>query len=130
MKFAIEVKREEDGRWYAVAEEVNGAMVYGETRANAVAKVVLALRVVADCIRHDDGPMGAFSVVVKAKQESNGQWRAEFQGIPESAASGTTPPNPPQNPARCGPSPSSLRALKSRKSWLNPPPARREDKRA
>ena len=38
MKFAIEVKREEDGRWYAVAEEVNGAMVYGETRANASPK--------------------------------------------------------------------------------------------
>ena len=91
MKFTIEVKREEDGRWYAVAEEVNGAMLYGDSAEDAVAKTeALALRVVADCILHDDGPMGAFSVVVKAKQESNGQWRAEFQGIPESAASGTT----------------------------------------
>ena len=91
MKFTIETEKESDGRWIAEAMEVNGAMVYGETRANAVAKVkVLALRVVADCIRHDDGPMGAFSVVVKAKREADGQWRAEFQGIPESAASGTT----------------------------------------
>ena len=91
MKFTIETEKEADGRWIAEAMEVNGAMVYGETRANAVAKVkVLALRVVADCIQHDDGPMGAFSVVVKAKREADGQWRAEFQGIPESAASGTT----------------------------------------
>ena len=91
MKFTIEVKREEDGRWYAGAEEVNGAMVYGKTRSDAVAKVkILALQVVADCVKHDDGPMGAFSVAVKAKREANGQWRAEYQSIPESAASGNT----------------------------------------
>ena len=91
MKFTIEVKREEDGRWYAGAEEVNGAMVYGKTRSDAVAKVkILALQVVAECVKHDDGPMGAFSVVVKAKREANGQWRAEYQSIPESAASGNT----------------------------------------
>ena len=91
MKFTIEVKREEDGRWYAVAEEVNGAMLYGDSPEDAAAKTeALALQVVADCIKHDDGPMGAFSVVVKAERESDGQWRAEYQSIPESAASGNT----------------------------------------
>ena len=91
MKFTIETEREADGRWIAEAMEVNGAMVYGETRSDAVAKVkILALQVVADCVKHDDGPMGAFSVVVKAGREPGGQWRAEYQNIPESAASGVT----------------------------------------
>ena len=91
MKFTIEVKREEDGRWYAVAEEVNGAMLYGDSPEDAAAKTeALALQVVADSITHNDGPMGAFSVVVKARREADGQWRAEYQGIPESAARGNT----------------------------------------
>ena len=91
MKFAIETEKEADCRWIAEAMEVNGVMVYGETRINAVDKVkTLALRVVADSIQHDDGPTGAFSVVVKVKREADGQWRAEFQGIPESTASGIT----------------------------------------
>ena len=89
MKFTIDTEKESDGRWIAEAMEVNGAMVYGDTRADAAAKVkALALRVVADCIEHDDGPTGAFSVVVKAEREPDGQWRAEFAGIPESAARG------------------------------------------
>ena len=89
MKFNIETERETDGRWIAEAVEVGGAMVYGDTRADAVAKVkALALRVVADCIAHDDGPTGAFSVVVRAARESDGRWHAEFAGIPESAARG------------------------------------------
>ena len=91
MKFTIETERETDGRWIAEAMEVNGAMVYGETRSDAVAKVkILALQVVAECVKHDDGPMGAFSVVAKAEREADGQWRAEYQNIPESAASGAT----------------------------------------
>ena len=91
MKFTIETERETDGRWIAEAMEVNGAMVYGETRGDAVAKVkILALQVVAECVKHDDGPMGAFSVVAKAEREADGQWRAEYQNIPESAASGST----------------------------------------
>ena len=91
MKFTIEVKREEDGRWYAVAEEVNGAMLYGDSPEDAAAKTkALALQVVADSITHNDGPMGALSVVVKAEREADGQWRAEYQGIPESAANGAT----------------------------------------
>ena len=91
MKFTIETEREADGRWIAEAMEVNGAMVYGETRSDAVAKVkILALQVVAECVKHDDGPMGAFSVVAKAEREADGQWRAEYQNIPESAASGST----------------------------------------
>ena len=48
MRFTIETEKEADGRWIAEAVEVRGAMVYGRTRADAVAKVkALALRVVA-----------------------------------------------------------------------------------
>ena len=49
MKFNIETEREAGGRWIAEAVEVGGAMVYGDTRADAVAKVkALALRAVSE----------------------------------------------------------------------------------
>ena len=93
MKITIEVKREEDGRWFALAKEVSGAMLYGESPEDAAAKTeALALRVVAECIEHDDGPTGAFSVVMKAERESDGRWRAELDGIPESASHGPSRP--------------------------------------
>ena len=45
----IEVEREEDGRWIAEVPDLPGAMVYGQSRENAIAKVeALALRVIAD----------------------------------------------------------------------------------
>lgn len=43
----IEVDREEDGRWIAEVPELPGAMVYGQSREEAVSKVqALALRAV------------------------------------------------------------------------------------
>jgi hypothetical protein len=46
MHFQIEVEREEDGRWIAEVPDLPGVIVYGDTRAEAVAKVqALALRV-------------------------------------------------------------------------------------
>ncbi len=49
MNFTIEYEQEEDGRWLAEVLEIPGALAYGQTRQEAVAKVqVLALRVLAD----------------------------------------------------------------------------------
>ncbi|HPD14950.1 MAG TPA: type II toxin-antitoxin system HicB family antitoxin [Planctomycetota bacterium] len=45
----IEVEREEDGRWIAEVPELPGALAYGQTREDAIARVeALALRVIAD----------------------------------------------------------------------------------
>jgi predicted RNase H-like HicB family nuclease len=54
MRFSIQVARETDGRWIAEVPELPGALVYGTTTQDAIAKVkALALRVVAD--RLDQG---------------------------------------------------------------------------
>jgi predicted RNase H-like HicB family nuclease len=51
----IEIEREEDGRWIADIPELPGAMVYGATRNQAIAKAeALALRVMADRLEHDE----------------------------------------------------------------------------
>lgn len=48
MNSAIEIEQEDDGRWIAEIDELNGVLVYGETREEAIRKVkTLALRVVA-----------------------------------------------------------------------------------
>ncbi len=45
----IETEREEDGRWLAEVAALPGAMSYGKTRDEALARVqALALRVLAD----------------------------------------------------------------------------------
>jgi predicted RNase H-like HicB family nuclease len=49
----IELDREADGRWIAVALELPGVLVYGKTRDEALRSVeVLALRALADRIEH------------------------------------------------------------------------------
>ena len=51
----IEIEREEDGRWMAEVPDLPGAMVYGTTRHEAVAKAeALALRVIADRLDHGE----------------------------------------------------------------------------
>jgi predicted RNase H-like HicB family nuclease len=55
MKFTIEVEQEEDGRWLAEVINLPGALVYGQTREEAVARVqALALRVVAEQLEHGE----------------------------------------------------------------------------
>ena len=50
----IESEREEDGRWLAEVPELPGVLAYGETEAQARARVkALALRAIAD--RLDNG---------------------------------------------------------------------------
>ncbi len=49
MNFSIEYEQEKDGRWLAEVIELPGAMAYGATASEAMAKAeALALRVLAE----------------------------------------------------------------------------------
>lgn len=49
LSFAIEIEREEDGRWIAEVPELPGVLAYGATERAAIAAAeALALRVLAD----------------------------------------------------------------------------------
>lgn len=49
MNRRIETEQKEDGRWIAEVPAIPGALVYGNTREEAVARVkALVLRIVAD----------------------------------------------------------------------------------
>jgi predicted RNase H-like HicB family nuclease len=51
----LEIEQETDGRWIAEVTNLPGVMVYGESSADAIAKVkALALRVLADQLEHGD----------------------------------------------------------------------------
>ena len=51
----IEIEQESDGRWIAEIPDLPGVMAYGDSRAEAVAKVeTLALRVIADRLEHGE----------------------------------------------------------------------------
>jgi len=55
--FKIETEQETDNRWIAEIEELPGAMIYGATRSEAIAKVeALALRILADRLEHGETP--------------------------------------------------------------------------
>lgn len=56
MNFSIELEREVDGRWIAEVPSLPGVIVYGESRAEAIAKAkALALHGIADRIEHGEG---------------------------------------------------------------------------
>lgn len=49
MNLAIELEQEDDGRWIAEIDELDGVLVYGDTKDEAINNVkTLALRVIAD----------------------------------------------------------------------------------
>ncbi len=55
MNLAIELEQEDDGRWIAEIDDLNGVVVYGETREDAIRKVkTLALRVIADRLENGE----------------------------------------------------------------------------
>ncbi len=55
MNLAIELEQEDDGRWIAEIDELNGVVVYGETHEVAIMKVkTLALRVIADRLENGE----------------------------------------------------------------------------
>lgn len=64
----VEVEQEQDGRWIAEIASIPGAMSYGATKAEAVARVeALVLRILADKVEHgEEAPELArvFSVAV------------------------------------------------------------------
>lgn len=66
MPFPIEVEREDDGRWLAEVPALPGVLAYGDTRAEAIARVqALALRVLADRVEHGEPvPAGLFAAPV------------------------------------------------------------------
>ncbi len=63
MKFTIETEREEDDRWIAEVLEIPGALTYGRTEREAIAKAeALALRVLADRLEHDEALPGQLNI--------------------------------------------------------------------
>ena len=51
----VEIEREEDGRWIAEVPALHGAMAYGVSRAEAIARVeALVLRALADRLEHGE----------------------------------------------------------------------------
>jgi predicted RNase H-like HicB family nuclease len=55
MRFAMEIDREEDGRWIVEIPDLPGVLVYGDTREDALARAkALALRVLADRLEHGE----------------------------------------------------------------------------
>ncbi len=67
MNFTIEHEREEDGRWLAEVPEIPGALAYGTTANEAMAKAeALALRVLAERLEHDESGPQSISIAVPA----------------------------------------------------------------
>jgi predicted RNase H-like HicB family nuclease len=55
MNLAIELEQEDDGRWIAVIDELDGVLVYGDTKEDALRNVkTLALRVIADRLENGE----------------------------------------------------------------------------
>ena len=55
VNLAIELEQENDDRWIAEIDELNGVLVYGETREGAIQKVKeLAAIVIADRLENDE----------------------------------------------------------------------------
>lgn len=64
MDLSLVVEREADGRWIAEVPELPGVLVYGASKAEAMAKAeVLALRVLAERIEHSES--GAQAVRIR-----------------------------------------------------------------
>lgn len=63
----VAVEQEEDGRWIAEVEAVPGALAYGATRDEAVARVeALVLRVLADRLENGEGAPEAAALFAAA----------------------------------------------------------------
>ncbi len=65
--FTIEIEQEVDGRWIAEVPEIPGAMVYGSTTYEAIAKVqALTFRVMAERLEHGEASPELVGVAFKA----------------------------------------------------------------
>ncbi len=55
MRYAVEIEREEDGRWLAEVPDLPGVLAYGATLGEAKARAqALALRVLAERLEHGE----------------------------------------------------------------------------
>src|SRR5437899_1431564 len=81
MSLTIEVEQEEDGRWLAEVVELAGVLVYGQSRAEAIARAqALSLRVLADRLEHGERVLqggGFFAIPLKRTRRWKGwtEWR-------------------------------------------------------
>ncbi len=67
MTFTVETEQEVDGRWIGAVPQIPGALVYGTTPQDAIAKVkALALRIIADRIEHGEVAPELLEVTFKA----------------------------------------------------------------
>ena len=67
MTLTIEIDQEEDGRWLAEVPTLPGVLAYGQTRADAFARVqALALRVLADRLEHGEAVPELLNVTFSA----------------------------------------------------------------
>ena len=68
MNLAIELEQEDDGRWIAEIDELDGVLVYGATKEEAIKNVkTLALRVVADRLENGESlPQQVESLIFQA----------------------------------------------------------------
>ncbi len=67
MQLAIELDREDDGRWIAEIPALSGVLAYGKSRDQAVAMVqALALRVLAERLEHGEAAPELLSVTFQA----------------------------------------------------------------
>lgn len=55
MNLPIEIEQEEDGRWIAEIDELDGVLVYGDTKEEAIKNVkTLALRMIANRLENGE----------------------------------------------------------------------------
>ena len=67
MNFTIEPEQEDDGRWLAEVPDLPGVLAYGHSRDEAIARAqVLALRVVAERIEHNEAKPQPISIDIAA----------------------------------------------------------------
>jgi predicted RNase H-like HicB family nuclease len=67
MNFTLECEQEDDGRWLAEVVELPGALAYGVTQDEAMAKAeALALRVLAERLEHGEVRPIAINISVPA----------------------------------------------------------------
>ena len=68
MNLPIELEQEDDGRWIAEIDELDGVLVYGATKEEAIRNVkTLALRVIADRLENGESlPQQVESLIFQA----------------------------------------------------------------
>lgn len=67
MQFTLEVEQEADGRWLAEVVQLPGALAYGASQEQAMAKAeALALRALAERLEHGEARPLDVSIVLPA----------------------------------------------------------------